>query len=225
MPSYSGVLFDLDGTLLDTALDFYWVADRMKSTRGLAPIDRTRFRQHVSEGARAMVASAFDIPIDAPDITPLLEEFLELYAQHSMIESRLFDGIPELLDWLEEMQVKWGIVTNKPERFTRTIVDKLGLSTRCSSLICPEQVTNRKPDPESLLLASHEIGRPPHKTLYIGDHRRDIEAGRRAGMTTIGCLYGYIHNDDNPNLWNSDHLVSNTRELSTLLKCLYSDRR
>jgi len=223
MPGYRGVLFDLDGTLLDTALDFYWVADRMRETRGLAPVDRIGFRQCVSEGARAMVGNAFALPLDAPEIPALLEEFLDLYGRHMMVESRLFDGIAPLLDWLDAQNINWGIVTNKPERFSRAIIRQLGLHERCASLICPEQVGKRKPDPESLLLAGDEIGSAPHETLYIGDHQRDIEAGRRAGMITIGCLYGYIHDRDDPDLWHSDHLVRNTRELDTLLKCLYGN--
>ncbi|GGB88160.1 phosphoglycolate phosphatase 2 [Marinobacterium zhoushanense] len=223
MARYRGVLFDLDGTLLDTALDFYWVADKMRIARGLGPVERDSFRQCVSDGARAMVGNAFSLPLDTAEIEPLLEEFLDLYAQHMMVESRLFEGIDRLLDWLDGQQIKWGIVTNKPERFSRVIINQLGLSTRCSSLICPEQVSKRKPDPESLLLAGQEIGCAPDETLYIGDHQRDIEAGRRAGMITIACQYGYIHDRDDPELWHSDHLVRDTRELDTLLKCLYGD--
>ncbi|MBV1787025.1 HAD-IA family hydrolase [Marinobacterium sp. D7] len=223
MAGYRGVLFDLDGTLLDTALDFYWVADRMRADRGLEPVERDGFRQCVSDGARAMVCNAFSLSPNSPEVEPLLEEFLALYAQHMMVKSRLFEGMDLLLDWLDEQQIKWGIVTNKPERFSRAIIDQLGLSARCSSLICPEQVRNRKPDPESLLLACQEIGCPPEATLYIGDHQRDIEAGQRAGMITIACLYGYIHSQDDPRQWNSDHLVRDTRKLDTLLKCLYSD--
>lgn len=223
MAGYSAVLFDLDGTLLDTALDFYWIADRMRASRGLGPIARPDFRERVSDGSRAMVGNAFGLSGNEPEFESLLEEFLDLYARHMMVESRLFDGIEPLLDWLDSRGIKWGIVTNKPERFSRRIIQHLDLETRCASLVCPENVKQRKPDPEALLLACREIGCEPARTLYVGDHQRDIEAGHRAGMTTIGCLYGYIHADEDPRQWNGEHLVHDTHELHALLKYLYDN--
>ncbi|TCK03046.1 HAD family hydrolase [Marinobacterium mangrovicola] len=217
MPGYRAVLFDLDGTLLDSALDFYWVIDKMLADRKLPAVDRKGFRQHVSDGARSMVCFAFNLPADAPETNLLLEEFLSLYQQHSMVAATLFPELNSMLERLERRAIPWGIVTNKPERFCLSILDKLDLTHRCATLICPEHVKQRKPDPESLLLACEQLACPPSEALYLGDHQRDIEAGRRAGMTTAACLWGYIHANDNPRLWGADLIIEDTRELSALL--------
>lgn len=217
MSRYQAVLFDLDGTLLDSALDFYWVIDKMLADRSQPPVDRISFRQYVSEGARAMVCCAFSLPADSPETELLLQEFLTLYRQHLMVEATLFTGLDAVLEDLEQRQIPWGIVTNKPERFCHTILDRLNVNSRCATLICPEHVKQRKPDPESLLLACQQIHCEPARTLYLGDHQRDIEAGRRAGMTTVACCWGYLHADDDPASWGADHIIEDTRELGALL--------
>ncbi len=217
MPNYQAVLFDLDGTLLDSAKDFYWVIDKMLADRDLPPVDRSSFRQHVSDGARAMICSAFSLPADAQETELLLQEFLALYQQHLMIEATLFSGLDSVLRDLELRKIPWGIVTNKPERFCGTILKRLELQERCATLVCPEHVSQRKPDPEALLLACRQLQCNPAEALYLGDHERDIEAGRRAGMTTIACSWGYLHSEDDPTQWQADHIIRDTRELSALL--------
>ncbi|SEG71365.1 HAD family hydrolase [Marinobacterium lutimaris] len=217
MPGYRAVLFDLDGTLLDSALDFYWVIDKMLADRNLPAVDRASFRQYVSDGARAMICNAFSLKTHAPETEPLLTEFLNLYQQNLMIEAQLFTGLDTTLNQLEQHGIPWGIVTNKPERFCHTIIEKLGFSDRCATLVCPEHVKQRKPDPESLLLACQQVQCEPSEALYLGDHQRDIEAGRRAGMTTVACSWGYLHSSDDPASWGADHIIADTRELGALL--------
>ncbi|WP_432696352.1 HAD family hydrolase [Marinobacterium sp. YM272] len=220
MPAVRAVLFDLDGTLLDTALDFYWVIDKMLADRQRPPVDRATFRQYVSEGARAMVSQAFDLPATTAQTDQLLTEFLTLYQHNLMVEARLFEGLEQLLEQLEAREIPWGIVTNKPERFSRLILQKLKLDRRCATLICPEHVSNRKPDPESLHLACEQLHCRPEEAIYLGDHLRDIEAGLAAGMPTIACAWGYLHKDDDPESWQADHVIRDTRELGALLNCL-----
>lgn len=225
MNTYRAVLFDLDGTLLDSLLDFHHIIDHMLRQRGHASLDPLALRLHVSQGARAMISAAFQLPAEDAETDRLLEEFLTLYGQNPARHSRLFDGIETILSWLEAHTLPWGIVTNKPEHFSRPILTALGLAERCACLICPEQVTHTKPDPESLLLACNELHRTPAETLYVGDHRRDIEAGQRAGMRTIACGYGYIPAQEDPAHWHSTHLIRDTQELARLLESLYLESR
>jgi len=225
MKAFHAVLFDLDGTLLDSALDFHHIIAQMLQQRGRTSLDLPELRPHVSQGARAMISAAFQLPAEDAETDRLLEEFLTLYGQQPAQHSRLFDGIETILSWLEARAIPWGIVTNKPEHFSRPILTTLGLDQRCASLICPEQVTHTKPDPEALLLACRELRRTPAETLYVGDHRRDIEAGQRAGMRTIACGYGYIPAQDDPARWHSTHLVRDTQELARLLESLYLESR
>lgn len=223
MGSFSGVLFDLDGTLLDSAQNFIAILDQMLKQRQLPALEPSLVQSHASSGAMAMLAAAFTPHgWEQLDQAQLHEEFLARYDSHLQIENRLYDGIDELLSWLDQEQIPWGIVTNKSERFTRPIVHQLKLSERCRSLVCPEQVSRQKPDPEPLLLGCRELGQSPASTLYLGDHRRDIEAGRRAGMRTICCDYGYIQPEENPAEWGADYRAENARELMPLLQCLYN---
>lgn len=225
MAGFRAVLFDLDGTLLDTALDFQWIIDEMLSARGHDPVNPSQFRQHVSEGARAMVSAAFSLPTHSAETDRLLDEFLTRYGNNPAARSQLFDGLDQLLSWLDAESIPWGIVTNKPERFSRAILETLDLSARCASLVCPEHVSRVKPDPEPLLRACRELGLEAGDTLYIGDHRRDIEAGQRAGMRTIACGYGYIPDHEDPAEWRSTHLVQDAQALTRLLKSLYLEFR
>lgn len=221
MPGYQAVLFDLDGTLLDSSPDFYHIISRMLEEAHRPPIDPMDFRQQVSLGGRAMVSHAFGLPSDSAETEALLAEFLQRYALQPLVHGQLFAGLDRLLLWLDRQRLPWGIVTNKAERFSRPILESLGLAQRCASLICPEQVSCIKPDPEPLLLACKQLGLAPEQALYVGDHQRDVEAGRRAGMRTIACGYGYIPPGEDPGDWQSTHLVQDTQALVELLESLY----
>ncbi|MEK1940065.1 MAG: N-acetylmuramic acid 6-phosphate phosphatase MupP [Pseudomonas sp.] len=211
------VLFDMDGTLLDSAPDFIAIAQAMRASRSLPPIADKAIRDHVSGGARAMVLRAFDVDPMSAEFETLRLEFLERYQEHCAVLTKPFDGIPELLADIEHAKLIWGVVTNKPVRYAAPIMEQLGLAERSAILICPDHVTNSKPDPEPLLLACSRLGLDPASVLYVGDDLRDIESGRAAGTKTAAVTYGYIHPDDNPRHWGADVVVDHPKELRTVL--------
>lgn len=211
------VLFDMDGTLLDSAPDFIAIAQAMRAARGLPPMEDKLIRDHVSGGARAMVLRAFDVDPMSEQFEALRLEFLERYQEHCAVLTKPFDGIAELLADIEHAKLIWGVVTNKPVRYAAPIMEQLGLAERSAILICPDHVTNSKPDPEPLLLACSRLGLDPASVLYIGDDLRDIESGRSAGTKTAAVTYGYIHPDDNPRHWGADVVVDHPSELRAVL--------
>jgi 2-phosphoglycolate phosphatase len=211
------VLFDMDGTLLDSAPDFIAVAQAMRIDRGLPPIAEQLIREQISGGARAMVASAFAMDPNAAEFAALRQEFLDRYQLHCAVFTRPFDGIAELLADIEQANLIWGVVTNKPLRYAEPIMQQLGLAQRSAILICPEHVTNTKPDPEPMLLACSRLGLEPASVLFVGDDLRDIESGRAAGTRTAAVRYGYINRDDNPDHWGADAVVDHPAELRALL--------
>ncbi|WP_095107455.1 N-acetylmuramic acid 6-phosphate phosphatase MupP [Pseudomonas sp. Irchel 3E20] len=211
------VLFDMDGTLLDTAPDFIAVCQRMRADRGLAPIADQHIRDEISGGAKAMVAVTFAMDPESPGFEALRQEFLELYLKDCAVHTRLFDGMAELLADLEKANLIWGVVTNKPLRFAAPIMQRLGLAERSALLICPDHVTNSKPDPEPLTLACKMLDLDPASVLFVGDDLRDIESGRDAGTLTAAVTYGYIHPDDNPHNWGAGAVVDHPLELRKVL--------
>ncbi|WP_423357269.1 N-acetylmuramic acid 6-phosphate phosphatase MupP [Pseudomonas citronellolis] len=211
------VLFDMDGTLLDTAPDFIAVCQAMLAAHGRPPIDAQRIADVVSGGARAMVAATFDMDPEADGFETLRQEFLDRYQDHCAVYSRLYDGMPELLESIERANLIWGVVTNKPVRFAEPIMQQLGLAERSAVLVCPDHVSNSKPDPEPLLLACSQLGIDPAQVLFIGDDLRDIESGRAAGTKTAAVRYGYIHPEDNPAHWGADVIVDHPRDLLAVL--------
>ena len=211
------VLFDMDGTLLDSAPDFIAITQAMREARGLLPVAPKAIADVVSGGARAMVAAAFNCAIDSAEFEALRLEFLERYLQHCAVLTRPYDGIPELLADIEKANLRWGVVTNKPVRFAEPIMQQLGLASRSALLICPDHVKHTKPDPEPMLLACQQLGLQPGEILFVGDDLRDIESGRAAGTRTAAVSWGYIHPDDNPAHWGADVLVDHPLELRAVL--------
>ncbi len=215
------VLFDLDGTLLDTAPDFCAVLQTMTQERGEAPIAESRVRQTVSNGARALVEMAFGTRPDESGFEPLLERLLALYGQQiTASRSVLYPGMDELLRYLEAQRIPWGVVTNKAVRFSAPLLEAMALHTRCAVLVCPDHVTRSKPDPEPLLLACERLGRQPAAGLYVGDHERDISAGRAAGMYTVAAAYGYLAVDDPAQRWGADMIIDEAQALTRWLQTL-----
>lgn len=211
------VLFDMDGTLLDSAPDFIAICQAMRAERQLPPIAEKRVRDQVSGGARAMVATTFEMNPEDEGFEALRQEFLDRYQEHCATLTRPFDGIEQLLADIEHAKLRWGVATNKPVRYAEPIMQHLGLAQRSAVLVCPDHVSNSKPDPEMLLLACEQLGLPPGETLFIGDDARDIEAGRAAGCRTAAVTYGYIHPDDNPRHWGADVVVDHPNELRAVL--------
>ena len=211
------VLFDMDGTLLDTAPDFVAVCQAMRAARELPPLNEQVIRDVVSGGARAMVSATFGLDVGADGFEALRLEFLERYQQHCAVLSRPFDGMAELLADIEASRLVWGVATNKPLRFAAPIMQQLGLAERSAVLLCPDHVERSKPAPDMLLLACKQMGIAPADVLFVGDDARDIESGRAAGCKTAAVTYGYIHPEDNPRHWGADVVVDHPLELRAVL--------
>lgn len=217
------VLFDLDGTLIDTAPDFIRIIkDMCKKYNHPCPTD-TAIREQVSAGARAMVRLMFgdelgEVADTDEKLLAYRQEFLDFYEADICVDSQLFDGLDELLAHLEQDGIHWGIVTNKPRYLAEQLLDKLDLAKRCAVLVCPDDVANTKPDPEPMYLACDRLGVMAKDCVYIGDHVRDIQAGQQAGMMTVAVEFGYIVPDENPHEWGADFVVETPDELVKLLK-------
>ncbi|MFA0923710.1 phosphoglycolate phosphatase [Xanthomonas fragariae] len=206
------VLFDLDGTLLDSAPDMLATVNAMLDVRGRALLALAQLRSVVSKGARAMLAVAFaELDADARDA--LVPEFLRCYEALIGTQSSLFDGVEELLLRLERAGCVWGIVTNKPEYLARLILRQLGWEQRCTVLIGGDTLPECKPHPLPLLAAAQRIGVAPGHCVYVGDDERDILAARAAAMPSVAVLWGYRLYDDEPSRWHADVLVEQPQAL------------
>ena len=211
------VFFDLDGTLIDTAPDFHTVLNSMLAEAGKPALPYEKVRAQVSNGARAVVQTGFGGAPGEQHFDALLAEFLDRYVDHLTVGSQLFAGMEDVLNKLEARRIPWGIVTNKPARFTTPLLAGLKLADRVGPVICPDHVAERKPHPEGLLKAAAMVGADPTRCVYIGDHDRDIAAGRNAGMKTIGVLFGYLDEGEDPKDWQADMYAEDAAELIQLL--------
>lgn len=207
-----GVLFDLDGTLLDSAPDMLATVNEMRAARGMPPMPLSDLRPHVSRGTSAMSAAAFPGRAES-EVAGMVGEFLEAYEQQLGKHGPLFDGVLELLDALEADGVRWGIVTNKPEYLARRIVPQFGWESRCAVLIGGDTLAERKPHPLPLLHAAGVLGIAPSACVYVGDDARDIEAARAAGMPSVVALWGYRAGGDDPAAWGGDVMLESPRDL------------
>ncbi|KAF1710407.1 phosphoglycolate phosphatase [Pseudoxanthomonas kalamensis DSM 18571] len=206
------VLFDLDGTLLDSAPDMLATVDRMRAARGVGPMALEALRPHVSRGARAMLGAAF------PDVGVAIRErwvpeFLDIYRSEIGRNSQPFDGVAELLDALEADGSRWGIVTNKPEYLAHDILPALGWESRCRVLIGGDTLAEKKPHPLPLLEALRRLGATADQCVYVGDDERDIVAARAADMRSVVALWGYRLPEDVPDAWGGDRLIASPRDL------------
>lgn len=216
-PALKAVVFDLDGTLLDTAPEFVEVVQALRAEHALDPLPVDDIRAVVSDGARAMVSLALDLSQDDPVFEARRQRFLDIYASDLGRSTALFPGIASLLDELHAAGIAWGISTNKPSYLTDSLLARLALEPAPASVVCPDHVTNPKPDPEPLLLNCAQLGCQPEEVIYVGDHLRDIEAGRAAGMYTIAAAYGYIHSDDDVLAWGADAIAHRGEDVRPLI--------
>lgn len=214
----ASVLFDLDGTLVDTAPDFVHCLNIQRERHRMDPLPAPTIRAVVSDGAPGLIRLGFDLEPDHPDYAERHQELLDLYGERLAVESRLFDGMDEVLGWLEEQRIPWGVVTNKPSAFTLPLMEGLNLSGRCGATVCPDHVRQRKPHPESLFLAARQLAVSPGDSIYVGDHVRDIDAGRAAGMATVAARYGYISDPESVPGWRATHIIDHSNELLALLR-------
>ena len=201
------VLFDLDGTLADTAPDMARTVNEMRLRRGLAPVPIEAVRPHVSRGARGMLLAAFQVTSEHPDYEAMREEFLALYGDNLSVDTRLFPEMAELLDALEADGISWGVVTNKFERFAVPVMEGLGLGLRARTIVGGDTCARPKPFPDPLLHAAGLMGIAPGNIVYVGDDERDVQAARAAGMPSLVAGYGYIGDGPPPILWGAEAIM------------------
>lgn len=197
------VLFDLDGTLADTAPDLGHALNLQRERHGLAPLAQEIIRPYASHGTRGLFEIGFGLTPEDARFDPMREEYLELYTANLCRLTQLFPGIAALLEALEERNIHWGVVTNKPARFTEPLLEQLGLIGRAASIVSGDTCPHPKPHPEPLLCAARDIGVAPQHCLYVGDAERDIEAARAAGMPALIADYGYLGAADRPETWGA----------------------
>lgn len=201
--STQGVLFDLDGTLIDTAPDMVAALNAVLAEENQPPVALSDARDHVSHGSAALVKLGFGAEQGQTDYQRRIERFLSNYRQQLSTDSRLFDGMEPLLQHLESLGIRWGVVTNKPAWLTDPLMEELRLSRRASCIISGDSVAERKPHPLPMLTAANIAGIDPRHTLYLGDASRDIEAGNAANMLTLVANWGYIDETQTPDSWGA----------------------
>ena len=211
------VMFDLDGTLLDTAPDFIAVVNTLLQENKRDELPHHIIRASVSNGSKAMVMMAFAIEETHENFQPMRARLLELYTQHIAVFTKPFPGIQDLLDKLAKHNIAWGIATNKPAAYTAPLMEQLNMLPAPAIVICPDHVQDSKPHPESLFLAAKELGCTPQEIIYIGDHQRDIECGKRAESITIAAAYGYV-GDENIDNWQADYRVEHAEEIWPIIQ-------
>ncbi|MCW5603934.1 MAG: phosphoglycolate phosphatase [Burkholderiales bacterium] len=210
------ILFDLDGTFADTAPDLGYAVNLMREARGMAPLPLDATRPVTSLGARGLLGVGFDVTPDHPDYDGLREEFLRLYEQNLCHHTQLFPGMSALVDAIEARGLRWGIVTNKAERFAKPLLGLLQYGHRAACIIGGDTTGKLKPHPEPLLAACRALTVEPATCVYVGDDRRDIEAGRAAGMKTVAVRYGYL-NGTSPDEWGADLTIDAPQDLIKIL--------
>lgn len=214
-----GVLFDLDGTLLDTEPDFTQILNDMLTQHGRQNVDATLVRKFVSSGALSVVRQGFNLPENDPQGAELLKDFLERYSLLiPQTKAGLFTDIDLVLATLHANGIPWGIMTNKARRFSAALLPRFESFATCATLVCPDDPGSKgKPDPAGLLLACAQMGLPPEDVLYVGDHPRDIEAAKNAGMPGVAIEWGYLPDDIHITQWGAHHVVATPQGLLEIL--------
>jgi phosphoglycolate phosphatase len=212
-----GVLFDLDGTLLDTAPDLVASLNYLRNGLGLAAMPIDDLRHFVSRGARGLIKAGMP-PCDEETLSKWLASFLVYYEKNSFIHSQPFDGVKALLSELEGRNIPWGIVTNKMEYLSFPIIEKAGWASSAAAVVCGDTLENNKPHPAPVLAACQMMGVAPENTLMVGDDIRDIEAGRRAGSRTAFVLYGYADSGSHSDIIGDAALIKAPQEVLELLE-------
>lgn len=212
-PPVRCVLFDLDGTFADTAPDLANALNHVLLASGLAALPFERIRPEVSHGAGALIRLGFGDGLPDDQSEDLRQQLLTHYRSNLCQETRLFPGVRELLEQLEQRAIPWGIVTNKPARFTDPLLRALGWFERAGCVISGDSTAEAKPHPLPILTALRQLERDPTETVYVGDAARDMEAGRRAGCRTIAASFGYLAADEDPRDWNADACINHPAEL------------
>ncbi len=211
------VLFDLDGTLIDSAPDLGYAADVMRVKRGLPSLPLEQYRPMAGAGARGMIGVAFGYGPDHPEFESLRQEFFDNYQACMTQRTRVFDQIEDLLAELQRADRLWGVVTNKSERFALPLTASMPLFAHAATVIGGDTTPHAKPHPEPLLEACRRMGLPPEACIYVGDDERDMVAGRAAGMPTVAALYGYLGHKTDVSAWPADVAIENPLDLLNFL--------
>lgn len=213
-PKNSAVLFDLDGTLINSGLSFLKIVNELKEKESQDPVSFQIVREFSSRGASLVLKNAFP---DASDekIDTLKFKFLKRYTQIMTSDIQVYEGVEELLNFLTEKNISWGIVTNKSAKYTLPIIEKLKWHNQTNAIICPEDVHQTKPDPEGILRALNLLDASVETSFYVGDHERDIQSAKNANVKSVACTYGYYQSD--PLSWGADFIVDSPIEIKKLL--------
>lgn len=211
------ILFDLDGTLVDTAHDLAYALNLQRQKHGLQALAFEIIRPYASHGSKGLLSIGFDLNPEDASFSEMREEYLALYDQVLTRKPVLFDGVETLLSALDANSMRWGVVTNKPRRFTQPLLENIGLMQRSACVVCADDAARPKPYPDSLFLACTQANVDPVACWYVGDAARDIEAGKAAGMRTAVALYGYLGDFDRPQEWGADAYLDTPIELLSLI--------
>ena len=209
----TAVFFDLDGTLADTAPDLAGALNQLLEEHGQSPLPFATIRPVVSHGGNALIQLAFGINESHPDFQTIRQRFLEIYHTRLHNSTHLFEGMEAVLETLEAKQITWGVITNKPAWLTNPLMEKLQLTGRAGCIVCGDSTSNPKPHPAPMLLACKLTRSEPASSLYVGDAERDVAAGRAAGMHTLVALYGYIDQNEAPEQWHAEGMISAPAEI------------
>lgn len=212
----AALLFDLDGTLIDSAPDFYGVVNSLRAEDGRPALPHETIREQVSNGGLALGCLTFEVTPEHPDAPIMRQRLLDRYMEMIGSASQLFPYFDQLLDACEQKGIPWGIITNKPRVFTEVLLKRLNI--HCPVVVCPDDVSQSKPSPEGLFLAAKALKVNAKDCWYVGDHIRDIEAAKQAEMLSIAALFGYIEADDNPKDWHADIYIEQPQDLLTLVQ-------
>jgi len=211
------VLFDLDGTLIDSAPDLAAAVEKMRQDRGMPPLPLESYRPLTGTGARGMLGHAFGLTPEHPNFVPLREEFFSNYEARLTEQTLAFDGVDKLLAQLHTAGLAWGVVTNKSARFTEPLTQRMALFVTAGAVVSGDSTPHSKPHPAPLLEAAARLNVSPQACMYVGDDERDIQAGAAAGMATVAACYGYLGHNAHPERWGAQALINSPLELLQLL--------
>ncbi len=211
------VLFDLDGTLIDSAPDLGLAADQMRTDRGLPSLSLDVYRPMAGAGARGMLGIAFDITPEHPDFLEMREEFFRNYERRMTQQTVIFAGVVDLIAHIQTKGLVWGVVTNKSQRFTLPLTQSMALFDSAGTVISGDTTAYSKPHPEPLLEAARRIDKNPARCIYVGDDERDVVAGLAAGMRTVAATYGYLGQNQDAGRWGAHAVINSPLQLLSLL--------
>jgi len=217
-PRPKAVLFDLDGTLIDSAPDLGAAAEKMRTDRGMTSLNYALYRPMAGSGARGMLHVAFGITESHADYEAFKNEFLDNYQQAMTVKTTVFDGVDDMLTRLQQQGLKWGVVTNKHQRFTIPLSQQMDLFKTAGAVVSGDTTPHAKPHPAPLFEGARLLGLPPQDCWYVGDDERDIVAGKAAGMVTVAANYGYLGVETEVLNWGADFVIQNPRDLLLILK-------